>query len=628
LGASVAPKVWDQAAGNVAFRIERGERAAVEQALAGAAHRVKLVSRYPRVAGNAMEPRSTIGSHDPMLRRYTLYAGTQATHRIKDLIAGHILHVPETDLRVMAFDLGGGFGTRGGPFPEEVLVLWAAGKLGRAIKWTADRSEGMVADNHGRDRIDVGEAAFDRDGRILALKLDIAVNAGAYLGLAAGVPSINAERLSAVYHLPHYHVVVRTMFTNTTPLGPYRGTGRPEQNLFLERLMDKAAATIGIARDELRRRNLVPSSSMPYKTPGAHTIDSGEFGRILERALAQSDWTGFAARRDASKREGKLRGIGMGMYVILSSSTLQPERMEIRVEPDATFTVLAGTQSSGQGHETMYAQMVAGWLGVPIDSIRVYQGDTDRILFGRGTSANRSAMMGGSALHHAKDDVIKNAKKFAAWIFETNEADIEFENGKFVVAGTDRAITFKDIAHKAYNSGNMPPDLPVGLMGVGGYSGPPSFPNGCIVCEVEIDPETGTVNLERCCSVSDCGTIINPLTLEGQMHGSIAQAAGEMLVEEVRYDSDSGQLLSGSFMDYGMPRADILPSMGTEFIVVPATTNPLGVKGGSENGSAGAPPAVANAILDALAPLGVTEIELPATPERVWRAIQAARTNP
>ena len=501
--AADAPKVWPQAEGNVCFRIERGEHVAVDQAFAGAAHRVKVVSRYPRIAGNALEPRSSIGSYDPTLRRYTLYAGTQAAHRVKDLIAGNILHIPETDLHVLAFDLGGGFGTKGGPFPEEVLVLWAAQKVGRPIKWTADRSEAMVTDNHGRDRIDVGEAAFDRDGRLLALRLDIAVNAGAYLSLAAGVPSINAERMSAVYHLPHYHVVVRTVFTNTNPLGPYRGTGRPEANLFVERLMDKAARQMGLDRDELRRRNLVPPTSMPYKTPGGHTIDSGEFARILDRALEMSDWKGFAARRDASKQKGQLRGIGMGMYVILSSSTMQPERMEIRVEPDATFTVLAGTQSSGQGHETMYGQMVSGWLGVPIERIRVVQGDTDRILFGRGTSANRSAMMGGSALHLAKEDVIRNAKRFAAWIFEANEADIEFEAGRFVVAGTDRAVTFKEIAHRCYNSGNMPPDLPVGLMGVGGYSGPPSFPNGCIVCEVEIDPETGTVSLERCCSVSD-----------------------------------------------------------------------------------------------------------------------------
>jgi carbon-monoxide dehydrogenase large subunit len=313
------------------------------------------------------------------------------------------------------------------------------------------------------------------------------------------------------------------------------------------------------------------------------------------------------------------------MYVILSSSTMQPERMEIRIEPDATVTVLAGTQSSGQGHETMYGQMVAGWLGIPIDRVRVYEGDTDRIAFGRGTSANRSAMIRlGAAFRERRRD--PERQRFAAWMLEAAEADIAFEAGRFVVAGTDRAVTFKEIAHRCYNSAAMPPELPVGLMGIGGYSGPPSFPNGCIVCEVEIDPETGLVTLERCASVSDSGTIINPLTLEGQMHGSIAQAAGEMLVEEVRHDARSGQLLSGS-LDYGMPRADLLPFMRTEFIEVPAKTNPLGIKGGSENASAGAPPAVRNAILDALAPLGVTEIALPATSERVWQAIRSARAS-
>ncbi len=630
LEAAIAPeghRVWPQAEGNLCFRIERGERGAVDRVLAGARHRVMLVSRYPRIAGNALEPRAAIGSYDAIMRRYTLYACTQAAHRVKELIAGHILHIPVTDLRVVAFDVGGGFGTKGGPFPEEVLVLWAARKIGRPVKWTAERGEAMVSDNHGRDRIDFGEAAFDDDGRILALKLDIAVNAGAYLSLPAGVPSINAERMSAVYHLPHYHVVVRTVFTNTNPLGPYRGTGRPEANLFLERLLDKAAPQLGLDREALRRRNLIAATSMPYKAPGGHTIDSGEFERILDRGLELADWNGFAARRESSRQRERLRGIGLGMYVILSSSTMQPERMEIRVEPDATFSVLAGTHASGQGHETMYGQMVAGWLGVPLALIRVCQGDTDRIPFGRGTSANRSAMMGGSALYLAKEDLIRNAKRFAAWILETSEADIKFEDGRFVVSGTDRAVTFKEIAHRCYNSAAMPPDLPVGLTGVGGYSGPPSFPNGCIICEVEIDAETGVVTLDRCASVSDSGTVINPLMLEGQMHGSIAHAAGEMLIEEVRYDAKTGQILSGSFMDYGLPRADVFPSLSCDFIAVPAKTNPLGVKGGSESGSAGTPAALCNAILDALAPLGVTDIALPATPERVWTAIRNAQTG-
>jgi carbon-monoxide dehydrogenase large subunit len=618
-----APKVWPQAESNACFRMERGDRAAVDAAFGKAAHVVKLATRYPRIAGNAMELRSSIGGWDKRARRYNLITASQHTHRVKDALAGMVLRVPETDIKVQAFDLGGGFGLRGVPCAEDGVVLWASKKLGRPVKWTADRGEAMVADTHGRDRIDWGEVAFDADGRILAMRSEVAVNAGAYLALNAGVPSINAERWAAPYHIPLCHASVRTVFTNTNPLGPYRGTGRPESNLFLERMMDKAAAQIGIDRAELRRRNLIAPSAMPYKTPGGHTIDSGEFGRVLEDAMRLADWNGFAARRASSERAGKRRGIGMGLYVILSSSTLNPERMEIRVEPDGGFSVMAGTHASGQGHETMYAQMLASWLGQPLEAIRVFQGDTDRILMGRGTNANRSAMMGGSALRAAADNLIENGKKFAAWAMEASEADIAFESGRFVVAGTDRAMTIKEVAHKAYNSSAMPAELSAGLMGIGGFSGPPSFPNGCIVCEVEVDIDTGTVTLDRCVSVSDSGTIVNPLTLEGQIHGAIAQAVGEMLTEEVRYD-ENGQLLTGSFVDYAMPRADILPSMRAEFIAVPAKTNPLGIKGGSENGSAGAPPAVMNAILDALASLGVTDIPAPATPERVWRAIQQA----
>jgi carbon-monoxide dehydrogenase large subunit len=616
-----APKVWDEAGGNLCFHIERGERDAVDRAFAGAAHVVKLTSRYPRINGTPIEPRSCIGVRDPLSGRYTLYTGTQSPHRSRDMLAGSVLKIPLSELRIVVHDIGGGFGLKGAPYPEDALVLWAAARTGLPVKWTSDRAEALQADLHGRDRLDESELAFDAAGRILAMRSKIIVNTGAYLTSAAGVTSINAERLSSPYHVPLCHTIVQTAITNTSPLGPYRGTGRPESNLLFERAMDRAALQLGIDRIELRRRNLVTPSQMPYKTAGAYSIDSGDFAMVLDKTLTFADWAGFAARRKESESRGALRGIGLGVYVILSGSTNQPERVELRVDIDGTITLLAGTQSSGQGHETMYTQLASEWLGVPPERIRVVQGDTDRILFGRGTAAGRSAMMGGSALRLAADDLIAHGKQFAAWMLEAAAADIEFAGGKFRIAGTHREISFDEVARRSQTTVHLPAHLPVGFQGIGGYSGEPSFPNGCAVCEVEINRDTGEISIERVCSLSDSGHIINPLTLDGQIHGSIAQAAGEMLIEEVLYDADSGQLLTGSLSDYALPRADMFPAMQTGFVSIPALTNPLGVKGGSEMGSAGIPAALYNAIIDALGK-GVAEVPIPATAERVWRALR------
>jgi carbon-monoxide dehydrogenase large subunit len=623
---SDAPKVWEQADNNACFQIRRGDEAAVEEAFAQAAHVVKVTQRYPRIAGNTLEPRSSTGVWDRRSGRYTLYTGNGQIHRMKDTLAVSLLHVPDTEMHVIATDIGGGFGQRGALYPEDGCVLWASRKLGRPVKWTAERSESLMSDIHGRDRFDEGEAAFDSEGRILAVRANISVDLGAYLNHSAGNPAINASRLCSVYDVPNYYNVVHGVFTHTGPIGVYRGTGKPENLLFMEQLMDKAARQIGIDRIALRRRNLIPAAAIPYAGPGGYTIDCGEFERMLDRALELGDYNRFSERRAASEKSGLLRGLGIGLYILPAAHNLFSERMEIRVAADGTVAVHAGTQSSGQGHETMYTQMVSTWLGIPFEQIRIYQGDTDRVLFGRGTFSERSATMGGSALRLAADDLIAKGKRFAAWMLDANAEEIDFADGIFHVAGSNKSVTLAEIAQRCYTAADTPIELGVGLDGIGGYSGKGTFPNGCVVCEVEIDPETGKVTLDRCTSVCDSGTVINPLTITGQMHGSLCQAAGEMLVEQVRYDGD-GQLITGSFADYAMPRADLLPEISTEYIEIPTQTNPLGVKGGSESGNAGGPGAVYNAILDALSPLGVTDVALPATPDRVWQAIQDARSS-
>ena len=620
------PWVWPQAGGNSCFHFERGDRATADAAFAQAAHVVTVAMRYPRIAGNTMEPRSSAGHWDSGTRRYTLYTGNGQLHRMRDSIAS-VLHVPNTDVRVVANDIGGGFGQRGALYPEDACLLWASQKLGRPVKWTAERSEGIMSDLHGRDRLDCGDAAFDSDGRLLAIRTTVTVNVGAYLNQSAGNPAANASRPCSVYRIPHFHVVVDGVFTHTCPVGVYRGTGKPENQLFLEKMMDHAAREMGIDPIELRRRNLIPASAMPHKGPAGYTIDCGEFERVLDRSLELADRDGFAARRAASKASGLLRGFGVGVYILPAASSLFSERMEIRVAPDGTIALYAGTQSSGQGHETMYALMLAEWLAVPFDKVRMFQGDTDRVLFGRGTFAERSATMGGSALRLAADDLIEKGKRFAGWMLEVSAADIEFRDGRFGIAGTDRTVTLTELARRCYAAADMPPELGVGLDGVGGYSGPGNFPNGCVVAEVEVDPDTGMVKLDRCTSVCDAGVVINPLTITGQMHGSLCQAAGEMLVERVYYEPSSGQLLTGSFLDYAMPRANIMPSIRTDYIEIPTRSNPLGVKGGSESGNAGGPSAIHNAILDALSPLGVRDVPIPSTPSQVWEAIRRAKPS-
>jgi carbon-monoxide dehydrogenase large subunit len=614
-----APKVWPESRSNVSFQLEYGDRKAVEQKFQAAAHVTKLRFHYPRSSANALEPRAALAYRDPVDGRTTLCSSTQVPFRVRETVAA-ALGIPELSLRVLARDVGGGFGMKGQVYPEEALVVWASGKLKRPVKWTADRSESLSSDMHGRSQVAEAELALDAEGGILAMRTSVAIDVGAYLAHSAGVPAHNAGiSYPGTYHVPLLHSVVRATFTTSTSVGVYRGSAKPEATFVVERLVDKASREMGIDPVAMRRRNLIRPSDMPYKTPGVYIYDSGDFERVLDQTLKLADWSGFAARRAESEKLGLRRGIGIALHCQRAGTF--SERMEIRVAPNGTLALHVGTMATGQGHETMYAQMACEWLGVQMSEVSVFQGDTDKVLFGRGTFAQRSMSAGGSALKLAADEVVRKGKRFAGWMLETPESDIEFERGKFRIKGTDRELSLAQVAQKSYQGSGLPAELGIGLDGVGSHPGPNTFPNGCMICEVEVDAETGRVKVASLAAVDDVGVIVNPLALEGQLHGSTAQGLGEALVGEIVYDRESGQLLTGSFMDFGMPRADHMPPIVSEVSLVPTRTNLLGVKGGAEAGNCGAPPAIVHALIDALAPWGVTDISIPATPERVWRAI-------
>jgi len=620
-----AVKVWDEAQSNQCFRIEMGDRPAVEAQFAAAAHVTELTLRYPRASANSMEPRGAIAYPDPIDGRFTLITSTQNAFRVRDVLC-EALNLSPTSLRVRAMDVGGGFGMKNHVYPEEALVLWAAVKLRRGVKWTPDRTEALCSDQHARHQIGHAALALDRNGCLLALRTDVVVDMGAYLGGNAIIPSVNTSAsFPGVYKLQHVHTIIRAAFTNTSHIGPYRGSGKPEASFILERLMDKAAREMNVDPIELRRRNLLQGSDLPFKTPAGHVYDSGDFEGVLNKAIAAADVTGFAQRRRASEARGLRRGLGVCMYCAYAGRF--SERMEIRVAENGSVALHVGTLATGQGHETMFAQMASDWLGIPFADVRLFQGDTDKVLFGRGTFAQRSTAIGGSALKLAADEVVHKAKRLAAWMLEADEADIVAERGKFRVAGTDRELSWRDVTQKSYAMQAIPPEFGVGLDGVGTFPGHFTFPNGCMIGEVEVDTETGTIKVDRLSAVDDAGTVINPLTIEGQIHGSIAQGLGEALFEDLVYDRKTGQLVSGSFMDYAMPRADVMPDIVSEFAPVPTKNNPIGAKGGSEPGNVGAPGAIVNAVIDALAPLGVKDLPLPAKPECVWRALADARAG-
>jgi carbon-monoxide dehydrogenase large subunit len=613
-----APLVWEGTDSNTSFTFKIGNAPGVEEAIASASHVVKATIANNRVNTNSIEPRTSIGIYDQGEQKYTLYGGNQGPNRVREELAHEILKISETKLRVIAPDVGGGFGMKGSAFGEDILVLWGAKETGRPVKWVGDRLESFMSDSHGRDVIADCEMAFDADGKVTGLRVSADYNVGAYLSPSAGIsPMFFSILLSGVYTIPAVDVTTRCLFTNMGATAPYRGAGRPEAAYVLERMLDIASRELGIDPIEIRRRNLVKADQMPYQTALMPNLDCGDFEAVMDKGIEISDWQGFEARKaDASKR-GKLRGRGVAVY--MESAAPFNERMEIRFDPGGDVTVVAGTHSHGQGHETIYSQMVSEFLGVPYESIHLLQGDSDKVAMGRGTVGSRSMTVGGAALRNAADIIIEKGKKIAGHVLEASEGDIEFEEGEFIVAGTDKKINIVEIAKMSYTPMMWPPHLPMGLDAAGEFNpGMGNFPNGCQIAEVEIDPDTGKVELTGLFIVDDVGTVINPLLLEGQIHGGVAQGVGQAMFEDMVYDEDTGQLLTASFLDYCMPRADDFPPFEIANMAVPTKSNPLGVKGAGETGTVGAPPAVIGAITDAL---GIDDIAMPATPERVWRVL-------
>jgi len=630
-----APLVHDQAKANTCYDWHLGDKAATDAAFAKAHKVVKLDLVNNRLIPNAIEPRSAIGEFDRITGELTLYTTSQNPHLIRLLLAAFTLGVPEHKLRVVAPDVGGGFGSKIFHYAEDFVVLWAARKVGRPVKWTATRSEAFVSDAHGRDHVTHCELALDEGGRFLGLRVSTLANMGAYLSqFAPSVPTyLYATLLAGCYTTPAIYAEVRAVFTNTVPVDAYRGAGRPEASFVLERLVDIAAREMKLDRAEIRRRNFIPKDKFPYQTPVALQYDSGDYGATLDAALTKADWAGFEKRRAEAKARGKLRGIGISTYVeacgIAPSAVVGSlgarvglwESAHVRVHPTGTVTVFTGAHSHGQSHETTFAQVVADRLGISTDQVEVVHGDTAKSAFAMGTYGSRSLAVGGSAIVQALDKIIAKGKKIAAHLLEAAEGDIEFEGGKFKVKGTDRAKAFGEVVLAAYIPHNYPAGLEPGLE-EGAVYDPKNFtfPAGCHVCEVEIDPETGVTRVVGFTAVDDVGTVINPMVVEGQVHGGVTQGIGQALLEGALYD-DKGQLLSGSFLGYTMPRASDLPSYAVGTHATACTHNPLGVKGVGEVGAIGSPPAVINAVCDAI---GVRHIDMPATPERVWRAIRDA----
>jgi carbon-monoxide dehydrogenase large subunit len=620
------PAVWDECADNVSNLFESGDKATTDAAFAKA-HRV-VRRRYiiTRVHAQYMEPRGALGVWDPGEERYTLYADVQYPHRVRNALANNILKVPEHSIRVIAGDVGGGFGTKGWQYPEHRLVLWAAKKIRRPVKWACERREAIPADEHARDNVTESELALDAEGRFLGLRAKTLANVGAYVSSDRNLLATfgNVVTLVGVYAFPAAHVEVLSVLTNTNSTAPYRGAGRPEATYVIERLIDDAGRELGLDPVELRRKNLIPASAMPYRTPLGVSYDCGDFAKNMEDALKVADVAGFAARREASRARGLLRGIGI-VNAIERAAGPQPEFAEVRFSPSGTATILMGSKNQGQNHETTFKQILHERLGIDPKDVRYIDGDTDRVAFGMGTMGSRSTVIGGTALWMAADKVIAKGKKIAAKMLEAAEADIAFSDGRFAVAGTDRGLTLREVARAAFQPPQLPPGVEPGLYETGTFSPKQdTWPNGCHVCELEIDPDTGVVTLDRYVVIDDVGTVINPVTLKGQIHGGVAQGVGQALLEQIVYEPESGQLLTSSFMEYAMPRADTLCDMHIESNPVPTKLNPLGAKGAGEAGTVGALPVVINAVMSALAPLGVRDLDMPASSERVWRAIQDA----
>jgi carbon-monoxide dehydrogenase large subunit len=622
-----APLIYEEVPGNLPLDYHYGDAEKVAAAFAAAKHVVKLKLVNSRMIVNAIEPRAAIGVYDSATDRFTLYTCSQGVMGLRAGLAD-IFGVPAEKLRVITYNVGGSFGMKAQAYPEQVCVLHAARALGRPVKWTDERSTSFLSDNHGRDQLQTAELALDAQGRFLALRLSGYANLGSYMGaMAPQPPTLNIVRnVASVYRTPLLEVSTKCVLTNTTYVSPYRGAGRPEGNYFMERLIDYAAAQIGIDRVELRRRNQIRPRELPYKAASGQLYDSGDFPAILKRALELADWKGFGKRRRESKKRGKLRGIGLGCYLEVTAPA-NKEMGGIRFEPDGGVTIVTGTLDYGQGHATPFAQVLSEKLGIPLDRIRLLQGDSDQLLVGGGTGGSRSMMNSGAAIVEACAKVIAQGKVIASHVLEASADDIEFANGRFVVTGTDRGIGILELAERLRGGLKLPPDAPRTLDVRHVSDGvPAAYPNGCHVAEVELDPDTGRIEVVKYTSVNDFGTLINPLMVEGQVHGGVVQGIGQALIERTVYDPE-GQLLSGSYMDYAMPHAADVPDMIVVSHPVPAKTNPLGVKGCGEAGCAGGLASVMNAVVDALSVYGITHIDMPATPERVWQAIRAAQAK-
>ncbi len=636
-----APQLYDDVPGNLCCDWAVGDKAKTDAAFAKAHHVARLDLVNNRLVPNAMESRAALAEYEPATGDYTLYTSTQLPHVARVLLGVLMLGIPERKFRVVAPDVGGGFGSKQVVYAEEALVTWAAGQLERPVKWVAERSEAFLSDAQGRDHVTHAELALDKDGKFLGLRVATLANIGGYVStFGPNIPTnLYGPLLAGAYTTPAIYCEVKVVFSNTVPTDAYRGAGRPEATYVLERIVDVAARDLGLDRVDIRRRNFIAKDAYPYQTPVMLQYDTGDHAATLARALDLSGWSGFAARRAGAASRGKLRGIGIVTYI--EACGLAPSRIaqqlgargglfesaNIRVNPSGDVSVFTGAHSHGQGHETVFAQLVGELLGVPSANVEVVHGDTARSPFGLGTYGSRSAAVGGAALFKAAGKIIDKGKKIAAALLEASEQDIEFKNGAFMVAGTDRAKSFVEIAGAAYTP---PPSYPLETLEPGleetAFYDPVNFtyPGGCHVAEVEIDPETGVTTLVAYTAVDDVGTVLNPMIVEGQVHGGVVQGVGQALCEDCVYDPESGQLLSGSFMDYCMPRADDLPVIVSATESTVSAHNPIGVKGCGETGTIASPATVMNAVVDALAAYGISHVDMPASPQRIWRAIQAA----
>ncbi len=631
--AAGAPALWDDAPGNVALHWEGGDAEATDAAFAAADHVSTVTLTNNRVAPNPMEPRGAIGLHDAADDRTTLHVSTQGVHLIQNLLSRNVLKVDKEQVRVVSPDVGGGFGLKIFLFPEEAAVAWAARRLGRPVRWQADRSESFLADTHGRDHRSTIELALRSDGTITGLRTRTVANMGAYLSMfAPAVPSVvGSPLLAGVYRIPAAHVAVDCVLTNTAPVDAYRGAGRPEAAYAIERAIDCAARDLGLDPAELRRRNFIAPDAFPHTTPLGETYDSGDFTTAMDAAMDTAGWADREARSAEAAARGRLFGLGMSSYIEACTGG-NDERASIRFEADETVSVLVGSQSNGQGHETAFAQIAADAFGIDIDRVSVVQGDTDIVTFGRGTGGSRALGVVGAAVQAATQKVLEKGRAVAGHMLEAADADITFADGRYTVAGTDLGVDLFQVAQAAREGLGLPPrdaddELGDGINGLDDSARfkpeASTYPNGCHICAVEIEKDTGCVHVVGYTVVDDFGVVLNPLLLEGQVHGGVAQGIGQALIEEAVYDGD-GQLLTGSYMDYGMPRADDLAPVAFSMNSVPCVTNPLGVKGAGEAGAIGAPPAVINAVVDALSPYGIRHIDMPATPQRIWQALRDA----